>query len=427
MNGTSDDFQGLPRGVSTGVLSGVDDLVKFNPIPIERALAALHDVETDKELADRLSVVMTMLWSDVAKGDLLVPHPSGDLRSVRNARTPSGPFPTLAASAEMAAQGILPLHPRVMPAERSTGRGSAMSAPLFSGVSLEALLVVTRRGDAPEFTSHDVDALKELADGVRRILQRTRTRGGRSLTAAWAEHDLAAARELQRAMLPSSSAANSAGVRAFSAYLPAFAVGGDFYDFVDLGGGRVMAAIGDVSGKGVTAALMMARLTGELRRLAGETSSPAELMRRLNQSLAGQMQDHKFATMVCVLLDMPNQRWVVSNAGHVLPILRRGSGWVSLIAQPSGSPIGISPTASYQETVYPALSRDIVILTTDGALDVLSGRRGDGSIGDSSRLILIIETGPHDVGDLGRRIISAVESAVGDRDDVALLGLQLPG
>jgi serine phosphatase RsbU (regulator of sigma subunit) len=168
-------------------------------------------------------------------------------------------------------------------------------------------------------------------------------------------------------------------------------------------------------------------LTGELRRLAAETTSPAELMRRLNQSLAGQMQDHRFATMVCVLLDVPNQRWVVSNAGHVLPILRRGSGWVSLIAQPSGSPIGISPTASYQETVYPALPRDIVILTTDGALDVLSERRGDGSVGDSSRLIRMIETGPHDVGDLGRKIIAAVEATTGERDDVALLGLQLPG
>ena len=302
-----------------------------------------------------------------------------------------------------------------------------MSAPLFSGVSLEGLLVVTRRAEAAEFAPEDLEALMLLADGVRRILQRTRIRTGRSTSAAWVAHDLASARELQRALLPSSSAANSAGVRAFSAYLPAFAVGGDFYDFVDLGNGRVMAAIGDVSGKGVTAALLMARLSGELRRLASETTSPAELMRRLNQSVAGQMQDHRFATMVCVLLDVPNQRWVVSNAGHVLPILRRGSGWVSLIAQPSGSPIGISPTASYQETVYPALSRDIVILTTDGALDALSERRHDGSMVDSSRLIRIIETGPHDVGDLGRRIISAVETTAGGRDDVALLGLQLPG
>ena len=423
--GKMDDFRGRHGVVTTA--ADVDALVKFEHIAVDRALAALQDVETERDLADRLSVAMTILWSDVAKADLLVPHPSGDLRSVRNARTPSGPFPTLAASAAMAVPGMMPLQPRAMPGDRSIGRGPAMSAPLFSGFSLEGLLVVTRRGEAAEFSAEDLEALMVLADGVRRILHRTRTKTSRSSMAAWVEHDMASARELQRALLPSSSAANSAGVRAFSAYLPAFAVGGDFYDFVDLGNGRVMATIGDVSGKGVTAALMMARLSGELRRLATETSSPAELMRRLNQSVAGQMQDHRFATMVCVLLDVPNQRWVVSNAGHVLPILRRGSGWVSLIAQPSGAPIGISTTATYQETVYPALSRDIVILTTDGVLDSLSERRLDGSMGDSSRLIRIIETGPHDVNDLGKRIIGAVETTAGGRDDVALLGLQLPG
>ncbi len=85
---------------------------------------------------------------------------------------------------------------------------------------------------------------------------------------------MASAREMQRMFLPRPLESNSAGVRVLAEYLPAFAVGGDFYDFIDLGDGRLLATIGDVSGKGVTAALMMSRISSELRRLAHEMLWP---------------------------------------------------------------------------------------------------------------------------------------------------------
>jgi serine phosphatase RsbU (regulator of sigma subunit) len=214
-------------------------------------------------------------------------------------------------------------------------------------------------------------------------------------------------------------------VRVLAEYLPAFAVGGDFYDLIDLGDGRLLAAIGDVSGKGVTAALMMSRISSELRRLAVEAAGPAEMLSRLNDSLPGRMQDDRFVTVACILLDMPNRRWVIANAGHVPPILRRRSGEVRSVAHASGPPIGMIPAAVYEEETILVEEKDILLLSTDGVFELFSGSRRPSSTIGQSRLADLIEKAPHDLAEINKRIIAAVESAAAGRDDVALLGLEL--
>jgi serine phosphatase RsbU (regulator of sigma subunit) len=236
---------------------------------------------------------------------------------------------------------------------------------------------------------------------------------------------MASAREMQRMFLPRPSQTNSARARVLAEYLPAFEVGGDFYDFVDLGGGRLLAAIGDVSGKGVTAALMMSRISSELHRLAADTSGPAEMLAQLNASMLGGMQDDRFVTVVCVLLDVPNRRWVVSNAGHVVPILRRRSGVVSGIAYSSGPPVGMLARAEYADEVFPLESRDILVLATDGVFENLEAQRRPCSTMGQCKLTEIVEKAPHDLAEIHRSIIHAIEHVTVGRDDVALLGLEL--
>jgi sigma-B regulation protein RsbU (phosphoserine phosphatase) len=251
-----------------------------------------------------------------------------------------------------------------------------------------------------------------------------RARGGRSVT-AWLQRDLASARDMQRMFLPRPMETNSAHVRVLAEYLPAFAVGGDFYDFVDLGAGRLLATIGDVSGKGVSAALMMSRVTSELRRLAYETSGPAEILTRLNRSLRG-MQDDRFVTVVCVLLDVPNRRWVVANGGHVVPLLRRRGGVVSGLAYSLNPPIGMIPMPEYRDEVFPLESQDIVLLATDGVLEMLAGGPRDVcSTMGQCQLVDMLRKAPHDLAEIHRRILSSGDSTTNGRDDVALLGLQL--
>jgi len=292
-------------------------------ILVEQALAALGDPETVAELAQRLTTTLAMLWSDVARADLFVPHGgSGELRGLRD---PLGGHALLSAvgapvDGEPGVQ-VIPLPPTLVAGDHAVGCGSTMSVALATaGVErAEGFIVVQRRATAPDFLPTDLDALAELARGVGQLLPRARAgavavAASGAAAAAFAQDDLASARDMQRMFLPRPLATNSANARVLAEYLPAFAVGGDFYDFIDLGDGRLLAAIGDVSGKGVTAALMMSRISSELHRLAAESKGPAEILARLNDSLPGRMQDDRFVTVVCVLLDVPNRRWVVANA-----------------------------------------------------------------------------------------------------------------
>jgi hypothetical protein len=395
-------------------------------IPVAQAIAAIGEPDTTVELAQRLFATVAMLWSDVSGADMFLPQGgSGELKGVRDAYagvallsavgSPYGNDPSVR---------VIPVTPTLVPSDPAAERGASMSVPVLSAGSIESFMVVQRRPAAPNFTTRDLDALIQLARGVGEILPRVRARGGRSV-AAWFQRDMASARDMQRMFLPRPLETNSAHVRVLAEYLPAFAVGGDFYDFVDLGGGRLLAAIGDVSGKGVTAALMMSRITSELRRLAHETSGPAEILTRLNRSLRG-MQDDRFVTVVCVLLDVPNRRWVVANAGHVVPLLRRRSGVISGLAYSLNPPIGMIPMPEYRDEVFPLESQDIVLLATDGVLDMLSGGPRDVcSTMGQCQLVDVLRKAPHDLAEIHRRILNAGESSSIGRDDVALLGLEL--
>jgi hypothetical protein len=394
-------------------------------IPVDQALAALGEPENISELAQRLIATVSMLWSDVAAADLFVPQAGlGELRGVCD---PMGGHVLLSAVgssyADEPSVQIVPVTPSLVVGDRALGCGSSMSAPVDDGDRVDGFIVIQRRPTAPDFSPRDLDALAALARGVAHILPRVRN--GSGTVAAWFQSDMAAAREMQRMFLPRPSETNSARVKVLAEYLPAFAVGGDFYDFIDLGDGRLLAAIGDVSGKGVTAALMMSRISSELHRLAAETTGPAEMLGRLNSSLPGRMQDDRFVTVVCVLLDMPNRRWVVSNAGHVVPLLRRQSGTVIGLAHASGPPIGMIPSAVYEDEVFPLESKDILLLATDGVFELFAGHRRPCSTMGQCRLADVLEKAPHDLAEIHRRILATVEATGKGRDDVALLGLEL--
>jgi sigma-B regulation protein RsbU (phosphoserine phosphatase) len=394
-------------------------------VPVEQALGAIGQPETVVELAQRLVTTISMLWADVVGADLVLPHgAANDLRAL--ADPVAGHALLSAVSVPHDADPSIKIvseAPRLVGGDAGLGFGSSMSVAIAGAETTAGFVIVQRRAAAPDFTPQDLDALTALARGLSTILPRVQARG--QTTASWFQHDLASARELQRMFLPRPMENNSAKVRVLAEYMPAFAVGGDFYDLIDLGDGRLLAAIGDVSGKGVTAALMMSRISSELRRLAFEAAGPAEMLSRLNESLPGRMQDDRFVTVACVLLDLPNRRWIIANAGHVPPILRRSSGVVRGVAYASGPPIGMIPAAVYDEEVLEVEPRDILLLSTDGVFELFSGHRRPSSTIGQSRLADLIEKAPHDLAEINKRIIMTVSSTAAGRDDVALLGLEL--
>src|SRR4051794_15254863 len=394
-------------------------------IPIGQALAALGDPVSPAELAQRLAVAVAMLWPEVADADLFLPEKERPLRGVRDARAGAQLLASLhSVWGPMAARGLMPVTPTLLPGDVDLARGSTMSTPIFSGKSLEGFLVVQRQPTAPPFTSNDLVAFAALAEGVGSILPATRERAS-SVPASWLEQDLSAARDLQRSFLPEPVLKNSAGVKVVTEYMPAHAVGGDFYDFFDLGGGRVFGVIGDVSGKGVTAALTMARVSADIRRFAVDVSGPAEFLERLNNTVTTRMADHRFVTALAVLLDLPKRRWVFANAGHVLPLLRRSTGVVSRVAYSSGPPLGIMPHAQYQEEVVSMASKDILLLATDGVFEVLSAPRRPCSTMGQCQLTELVSSAPHDIAEIDRQIVATAQAAANGRDDLTLLGIQV--
>ena len=127
-------------------------------------------------------------------------------------------------------------------------------------------------------------------------------------------------------------------------YEPAYQIGGDFYDFIWHDPSHLGLAVGDVAGKAISAALYMARLTCELRSRAAIARTPARLLRRVNQEIAKLGDDGMFATLVYCIYDLETRSLVFTNAGHCVPLLRRGDRVFPLQAERAHTPpLGVTP------------------------------------------------------------------------------------
>ncbi len=156
---------------------------------------------------------------------------------------------------------------------------------------------------------------------------------------------------------------------------PAREVGGDYYDFLGLPGGRLGIAIGDVSGKGVGAALMMASLEASLRALAAVVDDPAELMERVNSLVYQASATNRFATLFYAQYDPASRRMSYVNAGHNPPVvLRNCAGSCEVLRLETGGPvIGLLPHR-YERGEFSYEVGDLTVLFTDGVSESMNGR-----------------------------------------------------
>lgn len=157
-------------------------------------------------------------------------------------------------------------------------------------------------------------------------------------------------------------------LQVFGETLPAKVVGGDFYDFVRPGPDIVGMLIGDVSGKGVPAALTMAQLLAEFRLLAREAQTPAQVLAALNADLVTRSRRGLFCTLAYLMVDLRNGRVVCANAGHH-PVLWLHGGTAEFRAEASGPPAGILPKAQWKDEVFNIQPGDSLLLYTDGIVE----------------------------------------------------------
>jgi hypothetical protein len=181
--------------------------------------------------------------------------------------------------------------------------------------------------------------------------------------------ELEAARAVQQVLVPEEIPAVP-GFRIESVYKPAGQVGGDFFQILPLHAGGALVAIGDVSGKGMPAAMMVSLLVGRLQALAEATNSPAEILRGLNRGLHARSAGG-FTTCLILRAD-PDGTLTISNAGHIPPY-RSGTE----MAVESGLPLGTAEDTTYSETSFRLNESEQLTLVTDG---VVEARGKDGEL-----------------------------------------------
>jgi phosphoserine phosphatase RsbU/P len=176
--------------------------------------------------------------------------------------------------------------------------------------------------------------------------------------------DLEIAREVQQRLLAGAHAHDVAGIEFAAACRPASEVGGDYYDLLPLPGGRVAIAVGDISGKGIAAALMMASVQATLHALVLQDSwQPADLVARLNQSVLA-AGTGRYSTLFFAVFDPAAGTLTAVNGGHCYPLVVHGTEIIE--AREGGPPIGLLPGAEYRQQLLPFVPGDSLICFTDG-------------------------------------------------------------
>jgi hypothetical protein len=205
------------------------------------------------------------------------------------------------------------------------------------------------------------------------------------------ESEMTAAREIQRVMVPDQLPA-VAGYAIESVYLPAAQVGGDFFQVIRLKSGRTLIVIGDVSGKGLRAAMIVSMVIGMLNTISSFTEEPAEILGELNRRLCGHMQE-SFVTCLVVRVD-EGGRLLIANGGHLPPYLNGNE-----VPFPGSMPLGLTADAEYAQTGLEMRVGDRSVMLTDGvpearneAGDLLGFSRVGGLMRDEASAKAIADT-----------------------------------
>ena len=186
------------------------------------------------------------------------------------------------------------------------------------------------------------------------------------------EQELQVARQIQQELLP-ESVPELDGWQIATYYGSAREVGGDFYDFVDLSGGRLGLIVGDATGHGMPAALVMATTRGMLRAVVQSLESPGEVLARVNEALAADIPPSTFVTCFYGILDPKSGRFIYANAGHNLPCRRHNDQADELSAR--GMPLGLMIGTGYEEKQAVLESGDSILFYSDGLVEAHDPQR----------------------------------------------------
>ena len=315
--------------------------------------------------------------------------------------------------------------PRHITCELGLDAGSELVIPLLLQDRLIGVLDLEST-EKNAFTEQHERMLATLGSYIAVALENARLYEEARENQVRLQEDLNTAREIQRQLLP-HGANGIPGLELAAAYVPARELGGDFYDFLPYGQGRLAMALGDVSGKGTAAALYGSLAIGTLRELVvSSTCNPACMLQLLNARMHGARLDARFIAMLFAVYDAPAHRLTLANAGGPYPLLVRGGRAQEIRIE--GVPLGLFPDSEYEESSIDLEPGDLVLFASDG---ILESENGDQEEFGSQRLHALLATAHPGISanELSERIISATDDHSGPgsnpHDDRTLLVLRV--
>ena len=244
--------------------------------------------------------------------------------------------------------------------------GVKLVVPLISQGELIGLLNLGRRLSDQDYSTDDRRLLEKLAAQASpavRVAQLVREQEAEVRARERIDQELRVAQLIQQQFLP-KTLPDLPGWQIAAFYRAAAEVGGDFYDFIELPGGKIGLVIGDVTGHGVPAALVMATTRSILRSEAPRLVAPGKVLERVNEFLHADIPANMFVTCLYAVLEPATGQVTYANAGHDLPYVRRGDRVDELRA--TGMPLGAMPGMRYDEKVSTLGHGDVLLLHSDG-------------------------------------------------------------
>jgi phosphoserine phosphatase RsbU/P len=279
-----------------------------------------------------------------------------------------------------------------------------------------------RRSEAPYSTS-DVDLLRTVASHTALAVENSRLTSAIAAETAEREvinRELTIAREVQQRLFPQKCPQVS-GIAYYGTCRPAREVGGDYYDFLELPGNNLGIVVGDVSGKGVPASLLMASLHASLRGQALVAQMSAQsVVENLSRFTYAATQTNRYATFFYSVYDPVKRSLTYVNAGHNPPILLRSLEWIRLEA--GGPPVGLLPDATYVQSRIDLKPGDLLALFTDGVSEAMNGAEEEW--GESNLIEVLRAVRCKEPSEIARATFAAADDFAGtapQHDDMTLL------
>lgn len=248
-------------------------------------------------------------------------------------------------------------------------RKSAILLPLITKSGLVGFLVISEKTNGEDFTSEELELLSSLSTQTALVAENLELLGEK-LEMKKLEEQMSVARNIQKGLLP-SRIPDIPGLEVEALIRFCLEVAGDYYDIIPLKDGRIVLSIGDVAGKGVGPALLMANLQASLRTTQAMGASLAESAEKINRLVFENTPSYMFITFFMVLIDPVRKIIRYVNAGHNPPFLVSVGGRIQMLSE-GGLLFGVVENATYREGVLPLRLGEILLMYTDGVCEAMN-------------------------------------------------------